>query len=94
VIELLAKKAASGDLYIQLAMRYLERHEWGKARLALEEGLAKGSLSEHGEAIRLLQDIYLRLGIRNREGLQRARHSPVAPLLTVNRPGFVGGSKS
>lgn len=40
---------------------HLARHEWGLARMALEDGLSKGGLIDHFEAEELLQDICNRL---------------------------------
>ena len=40
---------------------HLARHEWGLARMALEDGLSKGGLNDHFEAEKLLQDICRRL---------------------------------
>ncbi|MDA9091648.1 hypothetical protein OAE19_02245 [Porticoccaceae bacterium] len=63
---MLSKKSSSGDLYIDLAMRHLENHEWGLARMAIHNGIAKGRLSEPDQACAILQDVYDRLGIRSR----------------------------
>lgn len=63
MIDLLSKKARGGDLYINIARQYLDGHEWGRARMALEKGIAKGRLSEPDKASALLQDTYIRLGI-------------------------------
>ena len=50
MIELLAEKSATGDLFINLAKLPLDDHEWGKARMAIQEGLAKGRLSDQEHA--------------------------------------------
>jgi hypothetical protein len=63
MIDLLSRKTASGDLDVNLALHHLANHEWGLARTAIENGLAKGGLSEPNMAGILLQDIYARLGI-------------------------------
>lgn len=42
MLNLLSKKASSGDLYINLAQNYLQKHEWGLARMSVERALAKG----------------------------------------------------
>ncbi len=61
MIELVARKAATGEVCINQARIYLERHEWGLARMALEDGLSKGGLHDHFEAEELLRDICRRL---------------------------------
>jgi len=40
---------------------HLARHEWGLARMALEDGLSKGGLNDLIEAEELLRDICRRL---------------------------------
>ena len=61
MIELLARKSRSGDVSINKAKQHLARHEWGLARLALEEGMSKGGLHDQREVDRLLEDIRHRL---------------------------------
>jgi hypothetical protein len=61
VIDMLARKAATGEVCVNKARMHLARHEWGLARMALEDGLNKGGLDDHLEAERLLQDICRRL---------------------------------
>lgn len=63
MLQLLSKKTASGDLYISLARQHLKNHEWGLAKVAIEEGMAKGRLSDPDKACKLLQDICKRMGI-------------------------------
>jgi hypothetical protein len=63
MIEMLAKKCRSGDLWIHAARRHLEKQEWGMARIALEHGLEKGELSDIDHAIALMVDIRERLGL-------------------------------
>jgi hypothetical protein len=63
MLNLLSKKASSGDLYINLAQGYLQKHEWGLARMSVERAFAKGALSEPDHALELLQDIHQRLAI-------------------------------
>lgn len=63
MIDLLTKKAASGDICINLAAQYLGQNEWGLAKRAVEEGFAKGHLSDPEEAQALLRDICQRLGL-------------------------------
>lgn len=62
MLDYLCKKSASGDLCINLALRYLGRHEWGLAKKAIEDGLARGDISEPDRAHALLLDICQRLG--------------------------------
>lgn len=63
MIDLLSKKVRGGDMYIFIARQHLDNQEWGRARMALENGIAKGRLSEPDKASALLQDTYTRLGI-------------------------------
>jgi len=63
MIALLSRKAYSGDLYINMAMGYLENDEWGQAMMAVEKALAKGRLSEPERADALLQDLRARLDL-------------------------------
>ena len=63
MIELLARKSASGDLFINLAKHHLQEHEWGLARMAILEGLSRGKLSDLDQALAMLEDICLRLSI-------------------------------
>jgi len=57
MIEMLSKKTSRGDLYLALARQYLAHQEWGLARKAAEDALAKGSLSEPQLAIELFAEI-------------------------------------
>lgn len=66
MIELLSRKSTSGDLLISLARHHLENHEWGLARLAVEDGLARGHLSDPDLAHELLQDVARRMGVNLR----------------------------
>ena len=61
VIDMLARKSQSGQLCINKARMHLARHEWGLARIALEDGLSKGGLHDHTEVEELLRDILGRL---------------------------------
>ena len=61
MIDIVARKAATGEVCINKARMHLARHEWGLARMALEDGLSKGGLIDHFEAEELLQDICNRL---------------------------------
>jgi Tfp pilus assembly protein PilF len=64
MIDLLAKKTASGNLHINLALQYLRKHEWGLARKALEEGMSKGQLAEPEQADKLFREIHERLFLK------------------------------
>ena len=64
MIEILSRRSRSGDLCINLARRYLMANEWGMARLAVQEGLARGRLSEPDQASALMEEICRRLGIQ------------------------------
>lgn len=68
MIDFLTTKSVSGDLCINRAVQHLDQHEWGLARRAVEEGLAKGHLTEPDRARELLRDIYRRLGIEGNLG--------------------------
>lgn len=55
MLDLVARKSNKGDLYLNLAKSHLRRHEWGLARLAIEEALSKGHLSDPTQAKHLLR---------------------------------------
>jgi len=61
MIDLLAKRSRSGDISINKAKQHLARHEWGLARLAVEEGIFKGGLADRREVDSLLDEIRRRL---------------------------------
>ncbi|MCB1695648.1 MAG: hypothetical protein KDI34_05415 [Halioglobus sp.] len=63
MLDLLCRKSNCGDLEVNLAMRHLASHEWGRARMTLERALAKGRLSEPETARTLLQEVCDRLGV-------------------------------
>ncbi len=63
MLDLLCLKSGCGDLDVNLARRHLACHEWGRARAALERGLAKGRLSEPEQPRKLLREVRERLGI-------------------------------
>jgi hypothetical protein len=63
MIDLLSKKSTSGDLCINLAKQHLGMHEWGRAKMAIDEGLSKGHLSEPEKAFMLFEEICHRLGL-------------------------------
>lgn len=69
MLDLLCRRSTCGDLEVNLARYHLACHEWGRARLALERGLAKGRLSEPEQARMLLQEVWDRLGVRGAEEL-------------------------
>ncbi|PLW69908.1 hypothetical protein DWB85_17165 [Seongchinamella sediminis] len=64
MLQFLCRKSISGDIDVNLAMRHLASHEWGRARVILERALAKGRLSEPEQARILLQEARDRLGVR------------------------------
>ncbi len=70
MIELLSRRCHSGDLCINLARRHLGNNEWGLARMALEEGMARGRLSEPDTARELMKEICQRLNISSAIGEQ------------------------
>ncbi len=57
MINLLAGKSVAGQISFNKAKMHLARHEWGLARMAIEEGINKGGLYDQGEAEQLLQEI-------------------------------------
>jgi hypothetical protein len=63
MLDLLSRKASSGDLYVNMAQGHLQKHEWGMAKISVERALAKGALSEPGRARELLQDACARLAV-------------------------------
>lgn len=65
MIEELAKKVHSGDVFVGLAALHLSNNEWGRAKTAIDQALRKGGLSDQNRAISLLEDINGRLGISN-----------------------------
>jgi hypothetical protein len=68
MLKSVANKANTGNLLVNLAREHLYRHEWGEARMALETGLAKGSLDNLDEARKMLLEIYAKLDLRAEEG--------------------------
>jgi hypothetical protein len=46
-----------------LAKQHLGMHEWGRAKMAIDEGLSKGHLSEPEKAFMLFEEICHRLGL-------------------------------
>lgn len=72
MIDIVARKAASGEVCINKARIHLARHEWGLARMALEDGLSKGGLYDRFEAEELLRDICRRLHSGTESNLEMA----------------------
>ena len=64
MIQLLARKSFSGELYVRIAKMHLENHEWGRALTAIDEALEKGGLVDGQEAYRLRGEICSLLGHR------------------------------
>ena len=62
MIKLLAKKSDKGELSLNLARHHLSNHEWGLARIAIENAIATGRLSEPDQAFQLLADIHHKMG--------------------------------
>jgi hypothetical protein len=61
MIELLAKKADSGDIFVSIAALHMSNDEWGRARAAIVQALHKGGLSDQSRALDLFEDINRRL---------------------------------
>ena len=62
MMDLVAPRIESGEIFVNLARRHIANHEWGRARKAIEQGLAKGGLQNREHAIQLLSEIGKRLG--------------------------------
>jgi Tfp pilus assembly protein PilF len=62
MIKLLAKRSSAGQIYLNVAKKYLSEHEWGLARHAIEIALEKGHLVDVEEGHRLRGKIYALLG--------------------------------
>jgi len=75
MIELLSKRTVSGDLFVNLAKHHLQLHEWGLARIAIENAIERGELSEPRRAHKLKRAIERSLGI------SLSRHSVDNPAL-------------
>ena len=58
--EMIARKTRNPELLLNLAQQYLECHEWGRARIVLEQ-LDKNSPTHGVRARKLSQDISQRL---------------------------------
>jgi hypothetical protein len=61
VIDLLANKTQSGELFVNLAIVHFRNHEWGQAKMAVDQALHKGGLSDHRRVLALLEEINDRL---------------------------------
>lgn len=61
MIQLLASKAKSGELAINLARQHFENHEWGLARIAIDNAFSKGDLADGESARDLKMEILQRL---------------------------------
>ena len=57
MIDLLASKSRSGEIFLNKARQHLARHEWGQARMAIEQGLNKGGLNDRREGQQLLDEV-------------------------------------
>lgn len=66
MIEQLARKLTSGDIYVSKSKAHFEKNEWGMAYLSLKEALKKGNLSEEDKAILLYREICLCLNLAPR----------------------------
>lgn len=56
MIDVLAKRCSSGDVWICAAKKYLRENEWGMAFRAVHAGLDKGSLSDVEEVAAARRD--------------------------------------
>ena len=63
IVETLAERSLTGDLFVDLAEMYLGKHEWGLAFRAVERGIGKGRLSDPDHAARLREEIGMILGL-------------------------------
>ena len=61
MLELIARKSNNPDVLVNLAQEYLEHHEWGRARMVLEQLDTSGSPGYGSQVEELLQDILRRL---------------------------------
>ena len=66
MIDVLAKRCSSGDIWICAAKNHLRDHEWGMAFRAVNAGLEKGSLSDLEEAMSLRREVTGLLGVNDR----------------------------
>jgi len=63
MIEEIARKAHSGDVFVSLAALHLSNNEWGRAKTAIDHAVRKGRLSDRNRAFSLLKEINDKLGI-------------------------------
>lgn len=61
MLELIARTSKNPEVLLNLAQRHLQRHEWGRARLVLEQLDASDSSAYRDQVNELLQDIIQRL---------------------------------
>ena len=47
-----------------LAEHYLENHEWGLAKLTIEEALEKGGILDQDRVLQLLREACHRMGVK------------------------------
>ena len=66
MIELVARKLTSGDVYVAKCRAHLQKNEWGMAYRSVETALLKGNLSEEDSVIILYSDVCERLGLAPR----------------------------
>ena len=66
MIDLIAKKLVSGDIYVVEANMHLKRHEWGMAYRSIVRALSRGNLSEVDMAYDLYDKICECLDFRPR----------------------------
>ena len=74
IVERLAGRSCTGDLYVNLAEMYLREHEWGFALRAIERGMHKGQLSDPEAARDLRTRIGRLLGLNDRDDHARETH--------------------
>lgn len=65
MLDLLTRKTANPDLYVNLANHYLKKHEWGLTRKTIVDGIAKGCISEPDKVDELFREIYTRMAVRS-----------------------------
>jgi len=77
MLDLVARKSSTGEVYLNIARAYLRKHEWGMARMAIEDALSKGHLRDPAKAHRLSREISRRLSTRPEllDGPTRSQHS-------------------
>ena len=63
MLELLARKSQGGGVVVNLARQYLDNHEWGRARILLQNYADKCEGEELNQARHLLYEACQRLGM-------------------------------